>query len=286
MSGMTLDLLLRLQLASFMNDLESSGLLRSEDPDAQQPAGSTAAGYAPASSAHAAPPAAAGASSADVKQPAAGSSSTSDNAGGGAGASSALVENGVGSDEQAEQQVLGPLSGRPDWTEVMDMGSRRVYFWNLDTDAVEWEAPEGGTPREVPEEQPAVEDAAGNATAATSAAGPQPEAASAAVTDLPALGPRPAQQSEPNDEAGPATEPRNLLATPQLPSADLAQRTASLVERLRAAAGGLFAAAPKLVWLAIEAEIRAKVPPVTCQYSMDSQKARTCDRLPLFTQGV
>ena len=260
---MTLDLLLRLQLASFMNDLESSGLLGSEEPDAQQPAASTAAGYALASSAHAAPPAA-GASSADVKQPAAGSSSTSDNAGGGAGASSAIIGNGVGSDEQAEQRVLGPLSGRPDWTEVMDMGSRRVYFWNLDTDAVEWEAPEGGTPREVPEEQLAVEDAAGNATAAASAAGPQPEAASATAIDLPALGPRPAQQSEPDDEAGLATEPRNLLSTPQLPSADLAQRTASLVERLRAAAGGLFAAAPKLVWLAIEAELRAKVPPVTC----------------------
>ena len=268
---MTLIIWLRLQLATFMNDLESSGLLGSEDPGAQQPAASTAAGNAPASSAHSAPPAAAGASSADVQQPAAGSSSTSDTAGGSAGASSAIVGNGVGSDEQAEQRVLGPLSGRPDWTEVMDMGSRRVYFWNLDTDAVEWEAPEGGTPREVPEEQLAAEDAAGNATAAAVTASPQPEAASATATDLPALGPRPAQQSKADDNAGPATESGNLTALPELPSADLAQRTASVVERLRAAAGGLFAAAPKLVWLAIEAEIRAKVTSPACRCSMRIQ---------------
>jgi hypothetical protein len=255
---------LRLQLATFMNDLESSGLLGSEEPGAQQPAPSVAAGAVPVSSAQAAPPAAAGASASTDKQPAAGSSSTL-SGGVSAGASSTVVEQDGGSDEQAEQRVLGPLSGRPDWTEVMDMGSRRVYFWNVDTDAVEWEAPEGGTPCEVPEEQSAADDAAGRAGGTAGAAGPQQEVGSAAATDSLALVARPAQQSEAGADAGTATEPREVLALAQLPSADLSQRTASLVERLRAAAGGLFAAAPKLVWLAIEAELRAKVPSVNCQ---------------------
>jgi hypothetical protein len=262
MPGVTLDLLLRLQLATFMNDLESSGLLGSEEPGAQQPAASSAAGAVPVSSAQAAPPAAAGASTLDDKQPAAGSAGTP-NGGEHAEASSAAIESDDGGDEQAEQRVLGPLSGRPDWTEVMDMASHRVYFWNVDTDAVEWEAPEGGTPREVPEEQPAADNAAGRAEEATSAAGPQQEVGTATATDSPAPVTRPAQQPEAGADAGTASQPRNLSASPQLPSADLAQQTASLVERLRAAAGGLFAAAPKLVWLAIEAEIRAKVPPKT-----------------------
>lgn len=47
----------------------------------------------------------------------------------------------------AEQRVLGALAGIPDWSEVMDMASGQVYFWNSSTNEVAWEPPEGSMPR-------------------------------------------------------------------------------------------------------------------------------------------
>ncbi len=47
----------------------------------------------------------------------------------------------------AEQRVLGALKGAEDWSEVMDMASREVYFWNSITNEVVWDAPEGSKPR-------------------------------------------------------------------------------------------------------------------------------------------
>ncbi|KAL0033200.1 hypothetical protein WJX79_009065 [Trebouxia sp. C0005] len=45
--------------------------------------------------------------------------------------------------EPAEQRVLGNLEGAPTWREVMDMASGKVYFWEQDTDEVAWEPPPG-----------------------------------------------------------------------------------------------------------------------------------------------
>lgn len=47
----------------------------------------------------------------------------------------------------AEQRVLGQLEGAEDWSEVMDMASREVYYWNSITNEVVWEAPAGSKPR-------------------------------------------------------------------------------------------------------------------------------------------
>ncbi len=47
----------------------------------------------------------------------------------------------------AEQRVLGVLEGAPEWSEVMDMVSSQVYFWNSTTNEVAWEPPEGSNPR-------------------------------------------------------------------------------------------------------------------------------------------
>ena len=47
----------------------------------------------------------------------------------------------------AEQRVLGHLEGAEDWSEVMDMASREVYFWNSITNQVVWDAPAGSKPR-------------------------------------------------------------------------------------------------------------------------------------------
>ena len=47
----------------------------------------------------------------------------------------------------AEQRVLGQLEGAEDWSEVMDMASQEVYFWNSVTNEVVWHAPAGSKPR-------------------------------------------------------------------------------------------------------------------------------------------
>jgi len=292
------------QLATFMSDLESSGLLGADGEDAQQPAaepwgaapaagaasaaGGAAQGAAepaaaarPASGAAAGRGASAGASAvveaAEEQGGAAGCSGGTDG-----GAPDGGAADGGGGAEQAEQRVLGPLEGLPEWVEVMDMGSRRVYFWHPPSNAVEWDPPAGGTPRDVgdvpdasgPEadvvmEQPgrAAGAAAGQPGGAAKAAEARPQPAPA---DAAAAGSREADgaaAAAPAAEYGPASAAAPaaagvVSARPAgiaLPSDDLARQTARLVERLRTSAGGFFAAAPKLVWLAIEAEIRAQV---------------------------
>lgn len=251
-----------------MNDLESSGLLSSDEPSTDQPAGGAAPVSAPAiATGAAAPAAAAHASSTAAAQPADAAPAAAHDAGGGADADASDAAADSDGGGQAEQRVLGPLAGRSEWTEVMDMGSRRVYFWNPDTDAVEWEPPSGGVPRDVGEEQPTDGTPEASSNAGAGVAGPQQQSrdsgAAAGTADTAAARPvhaAAAPGAAPTSEAADAGAPTEAAAAAvQLPSAELAQRTAGLVERLRAAAGGLFAAAPKLVWLAIEAEIRAKV---------------------------
>lgn len=283
-----------MQLASFMSDLESSGLLGSDEPGtgdqtasettaaakaagAVDPAAGAGSPATPAGAAAAAAGAAAASKPAAADAAAAADASVaSDRDGGVSGGADAGEAAADG--EQAEQRVLGPLQGAPEWTEVMDMGSRRVYFWNPETDAVEWDPPPGGVPRDVSEEQPAADAAQPEADTIAAAAGEAqqpgrggPTAAGAEVRGgtaatassqpvQPAASQAPAAVAAPTPmETGAHVQAEAAAAAVPLPSTELAQQTASLVERLRAAAGGLFAAAPKLVWLAIEAEVRAKV---------------------------
>lgn len=49
--------------------------------------------------------------------------------------------------EPAEQRVLGKLQGAPDWFEVMDMASGKVYFWNGSSNEVAWQPPADSAPR-------------------------------------------------------------------------------------------------------------------------------------------
>lgn len=48
---------------------------------------------------------------------------------------------------ETEQRELGELKGAAGWSEVMDMGTRKVYFWHRDTNEVAWDPPPGSTPR-------------------------------------------------------------------------------------------------------------------------------------------
>lgn len=129
------------QLADFLADLESNGLLADVNGEGD---GGAAAAAAPAASSqqgtqqaqHEIQAEQQGASPAQAEQqggeaalgPAAG-----DTAGGGGGGS------------QAEQRVLGPVEGTAGagWFLVLDTGSRRQYYWNQETNEVAWTAPAG-----------------------------------------------------------------------------------------------------------------------------------------------
>lgn len=45
--------------------------------------------------------------------------------------------------EPAEQRTLGQLAGSPAWCKVLDTGSGKAYYWNVDTNEVLWEPPAG-----------------------------------------------------------------------------------------------------------------------------------------------
>ena len=156
----------------------------------------------------------------------------------------------------------------------MDMASQKVYFWHSTSNAVEWDPPPGGMPRQSSDSTDlgatapdsdltapgsSTQHTASSAKTAAPRQGGGDSVAPAVVPDTAAANSPSAAMA--SAQRHPAAQPQGGSAKPQaqLPSEELARRTAALVERLRAASGGLFAAAPKLVWLAIEAEIRAKV---------------------------
>ncbi|BDA46282.1 hypothetical protein COCOBI_08-3740 [Coccomyxa sp. Obi] len=121
------------ELANFMEELESSGLLKEGAP-ADQPLLNAAA-----EETLAAAPVEAPSTSAPEDLPANTIARDEVTATEGAAETSGAA--------QAEQRVLGSLEGCPGWHEVMDMGSGRVYFWCEDTDEVAWDPPEGSVPR-------------------------------------------------------------------------------------------------------------------------------------------
>lgn len=157
-----------MQLANFMEELESSGLLSDAQRAHAETAGEPAqtAGDANGQADRAAtPPAASSAAEPNQPQPeaAAGESAAA------VGGESSEELPGAGPeqepDQTGEQRVLGDLEGCPGWLEVMDMGGGRVYFWNEHTDEVAWDPPAGAVPRS---------QQANNATfaASTAVAGP------------------------------------------------------------------------------------------------------------------
>eukprot|EP00955_Chlamydomonas_euryale_P092975 364748-Chlamydomonas_euryale.AAC.3 len=77
----------------------------------------------------------------------------------------------AGVQEEAEQKVLGYLRAAPDWSKVLDTGGGAVYYWNLSTDEVVWEVPEGLDPDDLlPREDPTAVGSGETNVAAGSAA--------------------------------------------------------------------------------------------------------------------
>jgi hypothetical protein len=135
------------ELASFLSELESSGLLADDDAasaDAQNP-------------------------QRDAQQPTAGDpAATAHTAGQDARGGGAAASAGGGA---TEQKVLGPVEGAGGgWFLVLDSGSGRQYYWHRDSNEVAWTLPAGA-------ELPPSTQAAGRAAAAgaTSQAAPASE---------------------------------------------------------------------------------------------------------------
>ncbi len=105
------------QLASFMDQLESSGLLKDQQAD-------------------------------DIEV---------------ASAASRSKGGGDGTAVEAEQRLLGYLSQSPSWSKVLDTASGSVYYWNVATNEVVWEVPEGLDPEQLlpADEDQDAKDAAG-----------------------------------------------------------------------------------------------------------------------------
>ncbi|GLI62519.1 hypothetical protein VaNZ11_005176 [Volvox africanus] len=113
-----------LELASFMHELEASGLLGEGDI-----AGGDEAAAGPTGTV------------------------TATAGGGGAAATPAEPEtvaaaspDSKSEDAAAEQKVLGYLIHAPDWSKCLDTGSDKVYYWNLSTGEVAWKPPHGCDP--------------------------------------------------------------------------------------------------------------------------------------------
>lgn len=189
--------------------------------------------------------------------------------------------------EPAEQRVLGDLEGAPTWREVMDMASGKVYFWEQDTDEVAWEPPPGGKPRS--KQDNAVTFAAHSFTADTLRSDAAPDAApETAAAHLDANGDAEAQAVDnahhrqqastsqgssdqtdrpsagEEDEDGQLEEvasaqpsvSASMAGTVQVPDAHIGVSGQQTCDQLRQATHRLCRNVPRLVRLAVEAEIR------------------------------
>ena len=133
----------------------------------------------------------------------------------------------------------------------------QVYYWCEATDEVLWEPPPGATPRTDAERDTAAAEAAAlpaaEALPVDEVAASLPEPAAGGPRTAATAGARGAEASE----ASPAPKSNSDGSVSAEPPQ--AQQVAEqLSARLRQAAGAVFAGASKLVWLAVEAEVRAR----------------------------
>ena len=114
------------QLADFLSELESSGLLKDDEHEQPQEQQGQQQGQQGQGGEQAA--------AADSQQ-----QQQQQQGGGGGGAASAA------SSGPAEQKVLGSVDGPAGWFLVLDTASRQQYFWHQATNEVAWTAPAGAT---------------------------------------------------------------------------------------------------------------------------------------------
>lgn len=111
-----------------MSELESSGLLAEQQAAVAEAVASGGAGAT-----------AAGADASEAN----GKTAAGADAGAAGDALAAVDAAAGGGDGGAEQRVLGYLAQAPEWCKCLDTGSGKIYFWNLTSGEVMWEAPEG-----------------------------------------------------------------------------------------------------------------------------------------------
>ena len=249
-----------------MEQLESSGLLTEgeEQPQPQLAAASSAAASAPATSTS-------------------GANAVVEEAAGGA-------DGGGGEPAEAEQKVLGYLKQAPSWSKVLDTGGGSIYYWNLKSNEVVWEVPEGADADDLlPPEGEAERGEAVGAEGRGGGGAPEPEGKqgegvpSASVADAHVLegvaspsgsspesadleeGQLPPEPAETAPEAAPvaaeaavAEDSASALSALLLtqPQAHVAAVLESLEADASEAAAGLMRALPSAVRLAVEAGVR------------------------------
>ena len=147
----------------------------------------------------------------------------------------------------------------------------KVYYWCADTDEVLWEPPPDARPRTAAERDTAAEAAGSMAGSVPTDSGTEPLSehaaarhgvAAEAAADAPSQ-PVPAEQLGKPAAKQPVSPPLSpaegsgteISATEILRAQRMAEE---LSAQLRSAAGAVFAGASKLVWLAVEAEVRAR----------------------------
>ncbi|EIE24375.1 hypothetical protein COCSUDRAFT_83679 [Coccomyxa subellipsoidea C-169] len=255
------------ELANFMEELESSGLLKEGDNPGHPPSGEQD------DQVTAAPAEEAPSSSAAVEEPQAenGHSDRIPDAEAAAGNSGTV---------QAEQRVLGSLEGCLGWHEVMDMGSGKVYFWNEDTDDVAWDPPEGSVPRSKQQNDATFAEAhavpepdaiSGDALSSPPAAEPAVRSAEPAVGDPPDES-TPAEEARPGTSGGANELPDEPAARSDQEEGEIDEQAAAVerpAEEVGTAGEELLASAweaaericgpmPLLVRLAVEVEVRLR----------------------------
>lgn len=133
------------QLASFLSELETSGLLTdgegaAADAAAEPPAGEVPLGPEPEAGSRYQQQGTAGEEGAADGDGVAGVQQVGVKEGAGEGEGDADAGGGGGA---AEQRVLGDVPGAEGWCRVQDMGSGQVYYWHEMTNEVAWDPPEG-----------------------------------------------------------------------------------------------------------------------------------------------
>ncbi|PSC75027.1 formin-binding 4-like isoform X2 [Micractinium conductrix] len=165
----------------------------------------------------------------------------------------------------AEQQVLGQVEGGGSgWCLVLDTGSGRQYYWQPQTGAVAWEAPDGTTLPTKTAAAAAAAQAAGDGEKEPAGAAAAP-AAGDADQEQQATAPADAEQQAEDQAEAPsaAGEPvqQQQASAAQLaaaylvaPSAAVLEAAERVAEECAEAAGELLDDVPKVVRLAVEAQ--------------------------------